>query len=65
MTVKNLIKNLKKCPQDANVIIRAESEIQDIGDIMFIDLYGDVCLFCDVDEKRYVKEYLTKKVTNS
>ena len=65
MTVKNLINILKTCPQEANVIIRAESEIQDIGDTMFIDLYGDVCLFCDVDEKPYVKKYITTGLTNS
>lgn len=68
MTVKELIKVLKKCPQNAQVYVHYESSDIDIGiyySPIFIDLDDNVCIFCDVDEKRFVKTYIAKQLTNS
>lgn len=68
MTVKELIEVLKKCPQNAQIYAQYESSDIDIGtnySPIFIDLDDNVCIFCDVDEKRFVKTYVTKRLTNS
>ena len=68
MTVKELIKVLKKCPQNAQVYVYSESSDIDIGtnySPVFIDLDDNVCIFCDIDEKRFVKTYIAKQLTNS
>jgi len=61
MTVQQLIKILKQCPQDAPVIIRYESNEIDIGTSwspIFIDKECNVCLFQDTDEANNVLQYL-------
>lgn len=63
MTVKELINTLQKCPQNARVYVWYESTDIDIGADdcpVFIDLDDDVCIFCDIDEKNFLKTYVTK-----
>ena len=67
MTVKELIKVLKKCPQNAQIYVHYESENIDIGtnySPVFIDLNDNVCIFCDIDEKRFLKTYVLNQLTN-
>jgi phage-related protein len=62
MTVKQMIELLNKCPSDMPVCVRYESNIIEIeNDSLFIDNDDRLCLFCDVDEKFYLKRYLEFK----
>ena len=56
MTVKELIKELGKFPQDAEVAIYSESNycpIEEYDVEIFLDRFENVILWCDIDPIHY------------